>query len=490
MTSEKQLTPIENYALREGEPTSAVIIDLNRYRLGSLRGADLPSQETVMPLAARSAKLPASSRISAALKHVETLPPTVGEQLKRYAARWLQFESGTGQKPPPQIQISIPGFPDQYIQAYYTGSLSWRDRHQDPFTGRWTSSILGTIPEMSLAQASAAHFKRHEEVALGISPGLGNRMTLDQAVAQLVFPNSERRGKKSLRDDRYRYPKHIKRLWGAKRLSELTEPVIRRGVEEIRRLEKPTTAERHVALGKGIFRDLVALRVMAHNPAAGIKMIRVENPVRVIPSEDQLAKLGQVLMSGEPDVYSDFFMGLIFTGARSGELRHALVSDLDVARRVLIVRETKSGQVEELHLGDGALTALTRRKAKATGRYLFGSPRGERPISYPRHAFLKLCQRAGVSGITLHAFRRGFGSACIEVPGATAHDASKLLRHASLSTTEKFYLVASNSRLQDAANGAGRLIARRLGLDPQGRPYLKPSVRSMVVPDLLQFVVV
>ncbi|WP_301102489.1 site-specific integrase [Propionivibrio sp.] len=436
----------------------------------------------------RREKLPASTRIAIALAGIGTqLPAQMIDDVMANQVAWQKYESGVGTKPQPQKQITVPGVTGLFLQAYYTGALRWLDRYMNPLTGKKTCSILGAFPEMSLARAAAAHFKLRDDLAQGVLPGIGDRMTLDQAVTEQVFPNSERNGKKSLRSDRSRYPKHIKRMWGDKRLSELREPVIRQGIEEIRRVESPANAEKHVAFAKSIFRDLAILKLIARNPAADIKMIQVENPVLVIPSDDQLAKLGQALLAEPATVFSDFILTAIVTGGRQGELRHALVSDLDIERRVLTVRETKSGRVETLQLCDVALTVLTRRKALATSRYLFGSPSGG-PLGDPGHAFQKFSKRAGVSGLTLHAFRRGFATACIQVPGVTAHDASKLLTHSSVRVTEKFYLVAPNSRLQYAAGEAGRSLARRLGLDPLGRPFLKPSIRSLAMSDEVRFV--
>jgi integrase len=487
MTSSKQLSDSDVLRVDSVSRPSASVIDLASYRQGESGRGVSGNTSTVSAMSLRQrAKQPASLRIENAFQHLTALPSAVADLLRDYQRAWARFESDMGPKPPLQIQISIPGAPDLAIQAYYTGALNWRGRHPHPLTGNWTSSILGSLPEMSFAGAAAAHAKRLDDVVMGVLPGIGNRMTLDQAVIEHVFPNSERNGKKSLRNDRYRYPKHVKRLWGAMLLSALTEPVIRRGVEEIRSLETPASAEKHVALIKFICRDLEALRLIAYNPAARIKMRRVENPVLVIPSDEQLAKLGRVLMSGPPNINSDFFLVQALTGTRSRELQYALVSDLDVNRKVLIVRETKSGRIEEVHLCDAVLTVLIRRKSLATGRYLFGSKRGDRPIGYPRHAFLKLCRQAGVTGITSHAFRRGFATAVVQAPGGTSHDASKLLRHSNVRTTEKFYLVATDNRLQQAANAAGQAIAHRLGLDPKGRPYLRPSVRSLVVPDHIQ----
>lgn len=482
MASHKQLNDTDALNTDTGSRPLASVIDLASYRQGESGRGVSGNVNTVSAMSRRQrVKQPASLRIENAFQHLAALPSTVTEQLRDYQRAWARFESGQGVRPQPQTQISIPGAPDLSILAYYTGVLKWRSRHPHPLTGSWTCSILGALPEMSFPGAAAAQSKLLADVAMGVLPGIGNRMTLDQAVIEHVFPNCERNGKKSLRNDKYRYRKHVKRIWGAMLLSGLTEPVIRRGVEEIRRLETPANAEKHVALIKFIGRDMEALRLMAYNPAARIKMRRVENPVLVIPSDDQLAKLGPVLMSGPPNINSDFFLVQALTGTRCRELRYALVSDLDVNRKVLIVRETKSGRVEEVHLCDAVLTVLIRRKSLATARYLFGSSRGDRPIGYPRHAFLKICERAGVTGITSHAFRRGFATAVVQAPGGTSHDASKLLRHSSVRTTEKFYLVATDNRLQQAANAAGQAIAHRLGLDRQGRPYLRPSVRGSVI---------
>lgn len=478
MTTFKQLPFISS---PPPENKSAAVIDLERYRTRQPASNQSACREP-SATSPRCGKQPASERIEAAFEYLASLPSLVADQLKAYQQAWRRHESGDGPKPPLQTQISIPGAPNLSIQAYYTGTLKWRARHVNSLSDNSTCSILGSLPEMSFAGAAAAHAKLLNDIALGVLPGIGARMTVDRAVIEHVFPNCELQGKKSLRNDRYRYPKHVKRLWGAMLLSALTEPVIRRGVEEIRRLETPANAEKHVALIKFICRDLEALRLIAHNPAARIKMRQIENPVLVIPSDEQLAKLGQVLLSDKPNVNTDFILTQALTGARCRELRYALVADLDVNRKVLIVRETKRSRVEEVHLCDAVLTVLLRRKALATGRYLFGSSRGDHPIGYPRHAFLKICKRAGVTGITMHAFRRGFGTAVIQqAPGGTSHDASKLLRHSSLRTTEKYYLVATNNRLQQVANAAGRAIAQRLGLDPKGRPYLRPMVRSLEI---------
>ena len=487
MASHKQLNDTDALNTDTGSRTSASVIDLASYRQGQSGRGVSDNENTVSAMSRRQrVKQPASLRIENAFQYLTELPSPVAEQLRASQGAWGRFEAGVGPRPQPQTQISIPGAPDLAIQAYYTGTLKWRVRHPDPLTGNWTCSILDSLPDMSFAGAAAAQAKLLDDVAMGVLPSIGNRMTLDQAVIEHVFPNCERNGKKSLRNDNYRYRKHVKRIWGAMLLSALTEPVIRRGVEEIRSLETPASAEKHVALIKFICRDMEVLRLLAYNPAARIKMRRVENPVLVIPSEDQLARLGRVLMSGPPNINNDFFLVQALTGTRCRELRYALVSDLDVNRKVLIVRETKSGRVEEVHLCDAVLTVLIRRKSLATGRYLFGSSRGDLPIGYPRHAFLKTCERAGVTGITSHAFRRGFATAVVQAPGGTSHDASKLLRHSSIRTTETFYLVATNNRLQQAANAAGQVIAHRLGLDPKGRPYLRPSMRSMVIPDHIQ----
>lgn len=90
----------------------------------------------------------------------------------------------------------------------------------------------------------------------------------------------------------------------------------------------------------------------------------------------------------------------------------------------------------------GILTPL----AKPSGRcFSLGHVDGSK-------GFAKICRRAGVSGVTLHDIRRTFGTRL--APHVPAHVLQRLMRHANIATTLKYY-ISLDDGLADAIEKGG-----------------------------------
>jgi integrase len=415
------------------------------------------------------------------------LPAFVKAPLERYQKAWKVFEYGAGPKPLAQTQVSVPDTPNLYLQIYYTGAMSWRSVYNDPMTRDRTCSILGRLEELSVPEAIAAHVKLQQMVAEGRSPH-GGKLVFEKAFLEHVVPNSIAKGKKSVKDDLGKYALEFRDSLGPLPIGKITPFMVGQEARRIREKKTPATAEHYVAWLRATFRDFVDLGLLGSNPATGLKQRKVENARDVIATDGQLARLGAT-MGAEPESQTnDFFQMLMFTGARAGELLKCKFSDIDEVAGVYRMADSKSGGPQDILLTPEFMSVYARRKAACQDAYLFPSKSGAGPMSYPRKAFLKLLERAGVSGLTMHDFRRGFGTAGIQSPGVTVHDVSKLLRHSSVSVTEKHYLVAVDSRLRHAANLASQSVHRRLGLDRHCRAVLTPSCRGLLIDRRFAFV--
>jgi integrase len=378
-----------------------------------------------------------------------------------------------------QTQAPVPDVPGLSILTYRpSDNQSWRSDYRDPLTGAWTCTILGRRPEMSYPEAVAAHMHIQTMVAEGLSPR-ATKLTVDRAVTKKVFPHAKAKGKKSLRDDQSRYRSHLKDQIGHLQIGKLTPRLIQQVADEVRAKLNPATAEKVAALLKAICRDFVVLRLLPTNPASDLKLLPVENARQRIPTDEEAARLGEALGAVPASTANDCIKFKMFTGTRDSEARNLRFGDIDEGQGVMLLRETKSGRPQTVPLSPEAMAIVVRRKALRINDYLFPSASGRGAISYPRKAFSKLLERAGITGLTMHDLRRWYGTAGIQSPGVTVHDVSKLLRHSSIHVTEKHYLVAVDSRLRRAANQASRSVYELLGLDRRARTIPLPSCRSI-----------
>lgn len=149
------------------------------------------------------------------------------------------------------------------------------------------------------------------------------------------------------------------------------------------------------------------------------------------------------------------FMVIASTGVRPSELKRAEPGDVDLERRVWLVRTGKGGVPRAFWLNDdmwAALTAFVAAKAwgpfdgsdYAKALYTAGWPRDVRPYQARHSMALELGER-----------------------GIDLADVSAVLGHTDITTTRRHYAPVLSSRLKDASE---RLSGRFGGWEPQAAP--------------------
>lgn len=128
----------------------------------------------------------------------------------------------------------------------------------------------------------------------------------------------------------------------------------------------------------------------------------------------------------------------ILTAARSGEVRHAEWSEIDVERRLWTVPAVrmKMGRQHRVPLSDEAITVL-RCCEGLHDRLVFPSPHTGKPQS--DMAFGQLLKRMGHSDITAHGFRSTFRDWCSEAGDVPWEVAEQALAHQRGDATERAY---------------------------------------------------
>jgi integrase len=385
-----------------------------------------------------------------------------------------------GSKASKQREEPVPGVPGLRKITYPSGKAVWYFRFDDPVTGKRGIVRLGdlnSVPYMAaVAQANA--------LSVGIkhrrSPK-SSRMTLNVNFARHYLPSAKLK-KVSWPDDASRYKHHIGPVFGETALGDLTKLAIKRHIESLRQSGQLSNAScnRVLMLIRAICRQAVETEFLTVNPTDGLRATREDNARRRVLSHAEMARLFVALQAATPHLRFLALL-LIYTAIRIGEALGARFSDVDEVRGILRLPRTKAGVAQEVHLSAQAQAVIADLKALRRNDYLFPAIRGEGAMHRPVKAFKKVLVQAGIDDFTFHGFRRTAATEALNCDGVTLMDVSKMLRHQSSRTTEKFYIVTSDQRLRHANESVGSRLQLRLlagGNGPQSVTKLLPSVIS------------
>lgn len=181
------------------------------------------------------------------------------------------------------------------------------------------------------------------------------------------------------------------------------------------------------------------------NPFKGV--VYEEGDRRDNTPDDALLKV--MRLTDRP--FQQFLCFMRFTGARPGETREATWEEIDWENDVILRQKHKTNRAGKKTKKPRAipltrealiiLRCIRRRHQYATGeifRNLKGTPWTKEALD---NKWSRLRTRAGLpKTLTLHGIRHQCGTVAVKQPGANIKLVSLGLGHASVSTTEKYYL--------------------------------------------------
>jgi len=283
---------------------------------------------------------------------------------------------------------------------------------------------------------------------------------LGELVARYVEELRTRRySDTSLEKARLELPRliHLLREDGVAYASEVSEAHL---IAYARHLERRTTrrgtplaaASRASTLStiRRFFAFLASRGLVLRDPAAAIKLPRSKRLPRGILTESQARRLMAVPFPGSPIGKRDrAILELLYgSGIRLGEAARADVSDLDLRRRVLLVRSGKGKKDRVVPVPARAAIALDTYLAQARPELvkradaaLFVSRHGGRLSLVGLRAIVKRHGRAIGVALTPHALRHTCATHLLR-GGADIRHLQELLGHRCLSTTALYTRVA------------------------------------------------
>ncbi len=209
---------------------------------------------------------------------------------------------------------------------------------------------------------------------------------------------------------------------------------------------KPITANRDLQLLKSMFNLIINYkrwRRVLENPVVYVKLAREDQlRVRFLEPEDI-----QRLLAACDDHLRPIVLTALHTGMRRGEILGLKWADVDLRRRTLFVRQTKTGEGRHLPISEELLGMLSARPSRFKGGYVFASflPRrnngtsGEKndPFVDIKNSFRTALERAGIHDFRFHDLRHTFASQLV-MNGADLTVVRDLLGHKSMTMTLRY----------------------------------------------------
>ncbi|ARJ65159.1 hypothetical protein WV31_05540 [Magnetospirillum sp. ME-1] len=278
----------------------------------------------------------------------------------------------------------------------------------------------------------------------------------------------------TLYQDRSRINTHVVPLLGAKKVDSLSLADIERFQADIvaGKSAKARTgrgsatrggigaASRVVGMLQTIFEHAKRARQIKANPADGVKK-HADGKQRRFLSLDEITALGEA-MRAAPDESPTAIAAirfLLLTGLRRNEALSLPWNWIDTKARCIRFDDTKSG-AQLRPIGADAVALLEELKRREGSPWVFPAERGEgHYIGLPK-ALGRICERAGLEGVTIHVLRHSFAAT------AAAMDYSELtiaglLGHTLASVTARYAHVPDRA-LVNAADAVSEQISAAL----------------------------
>lgn len=224
---------------------------------------------------------------------------------------------------------------------------------------------------------------------------------------------------------------HVPAALRATAVADVNTAAVQAEVDKLRKAKKPTMARKVAVMLSAVLRR--AGRVH-DNPVADVAKPEARVKTRRL-SVDEIGRLLDVLGERQGQLWPDFVLVALLTGARRGALEAMRWADLDLDAGLWTVPATWSKNRKELAVGLPAKAVeVLRARQKARGRSAWVWASRKSKSGHVVNADKPLAALLAEAGITqtisLHDLRRTLGSQ-LAATGAAAHTITKALGHVS-----------------------------------------------------------
>ena len=357
--------------------------------------------------------------------------------------------------------------PSLAIMITEKGSKSWYLVKR--VKGRPVRTRLGGWPDVNVEDARRLAADALGEIANGRDPhaerkGVRREATLSDLWEQWLEIHAKPH-KRSWKEDERMYAVYLAPLHRG-RLGEITQAAVADLHVKIGRDRGHVQANRVLDLLGVLYRFAEARGWQGKNPRTGVKKFR-ERPRERFLDGDEIRRFVEAV-AAEPDrTLRDYWLALLLTGARSGNVRRMRWDDLNFQRGLWRVggEASKTGEPMVLVLSPPVVRLLESRHGLIDSPWVF--PRSDDPERHLARSYdqwYRLRKRAGVADLTPHDLRRTLGS-WMAAGGMGLPVIGKALGHQHHGSTQ-IYARLDTDPIKAAVNATTEAMLTVAGIDP------------------------
>lgn len=336
--------------------------------------------------------------------------------------------------------------------------------------------IIGQYPTITIEKAREKALKIKSQISDGINPNEEKRtlrqdMTLDQFF-DLYIENYSKKYKRenSIRSEKSLYKTHITKPLGKRKLISIVKYDIEKLQNKIINQGAKYSANRTIALLRGMYNRAIEWGHPAQNPAIHIKMLKEESRDTFLHSED-LSKF-LVALDNEPNQeLADFLKVCLFTGARKSNVMSMRWGDLQRDLNRWVIPETKSGKNDALTISDFVFDILDniQKRQDDEGRssqWVFPSEISKSGhLEEPKGVWRRILKSAGLEdkNLRIHDLRRTLGS-WQTIEGASLKIVQASLLQKSSKSTEGYARLIQDPVKKSIEKATQKMLSFKEGL--------------------------
>ena len=346
------------------------------------------------------------------------------------------------------------------VRATSPGQGTYYLRYKDT-GGKTCHAKIARTSDRDLDEARRRAKLLKAEITLGKDPGADKKAsksipTLTEFMEQYIPYQKERIRGWSRQSDLFK--NHLKPTFGNLRLDKITLHSAQRGLTALRKKGYAASTCNHPYR---VLKHAMALAqkwgIVETNQLSGLSLLREENQVNNIMTDDELERLVKVLKTDKNKTVGSVCLFLLSTGARLNEALSARWEHVDLDRRnwTIPAEHSKSRKIRSIPLNQSAIQVLESLGTRGKYDHPFIGRRGK-PLTTIHKVWTRLRNSAGLPHLRLHDLRHQYASFLIN-QGRTLFEVQQILGHSDPSVTQRYAHLSTKS-LQAAADSASDAI--------------------------------
>ncbi|QQS39999.1 MAG: site-specific integrase [Acidobacteriota bacterium] len=205
-----------------------------------------------------------------------------------------------------------------------------------------------------------------------------------------------------------------------------------------------TTVNYHLAVLSRIFSLAAESGLLETNPCKNVRKFRLNNRRTRVLSDLEEARLVKALKDNQ--LVRNIVIVALHTGMRKGEILDLKWFDVDLKRRVITVRKSKSFQPRAVPMNHTVATLLE--EIRRESEYVFPSPKSGGKLKDFKRSFASARRKAGLRDFRFHDLRHTAATRMAD-KGADAFTLATILGHSDIRVTAR-YTHATDASIRNA----------------------------------------